>query len=557
MKILTTGRQIGRTLKNASRLRVIASVFVRHGFYNIAERIKLGRFVLERITSTTDEERYSTAERIRMSFEELGPTFVKLGQLLASRPDLVPDDWVQEFSKLHAEVSPLSFDVIESVLKEEFGPNLYTHFQSFDPNPLGSASIAQVHRATLRDGTSVVVKVQRPGIIQTINEDLNVLYFLAELLEKYVEETRTFNPVGIVDEYFKTLDLETNFVVEANNIRRFSQNFASDPKVRVPKVYFDLTTERVLTMEALTGIPLSSDAALRQPGVVSEEIMKIGLRAYLKMVFSDGLFHGDLHAGNFFIYPDNSIGLIDFGVVGRLNGKTQSAIANMLLALSREDYERLAHEYIDLAPFNDQVNVDLFAKDLRDLVAPFFGLTMKNVNLGKILLRSSSIASRHHVQVPTELMLYFKSLVSIEGLGNKIQKDFDFLQYALEFANELIKTQYDPNRMMHDLGQLARESRSLVNNLPRQLNFLLRKINSPQHTFKLQVQDVQDLKRAVESSFNLLFLGLLMGALILSASYIYVHDKENLINGVPALSFLGFVFAGGLGIVAFINYIRK
>ncbi len=557
MKILSTGRQIGRTLKNASRLRVIVSVFARHGFYNIAERIKLGRFVLERLTLSSDDERYSTAERVRMSFEELGPTFVKLGQLLASRPDLVPEDFVQEFSKLHAEVRPLPFEVIETVLKEEFGPHLHDHFQSFDPQPLGSASIAQVHKAVLKDGTQVVVKVQRPGIIHTINEDLNVLYFLAELLEKYVEETRTFNPVGIVDEYFKTLDLETNFVVEANNIRRFAQNFANEPKVRIPKVYFDLTTERVLTMEALTGIPLSSDQALKQPGVNPEEIIKLGLKVYLKMVFADGLFHGDLHAGNFFIFPDNSIGLIDFGVVGRLNGKTQSSIANMLLALSKEDYERLAHEYIDLAPFNDKVNVDLFAKDLRDLVAPFFGLTMRNVNLGKILLKSSSIASRHHVQVPTELMLYFKSLVSIEGLGNKIQRDFDFLEHTLHFAGDLLKMQYDPNRMMQDLGQLARESRSLINSLPRQLNFLLRKINSPQHRFKLQIDDIQDLKRSVEISFNLMFLGLLMGSLIVSASYIYVHDKENLIYGVPTLSFIGYLFAGVLGIGAFFNYIRK
>lgn len=557
MKIVSTSRQIGRTLKNASRLRVIVAVFARHGFYNIAERIKLGRFILERMTSAGDEERYSTAERIRMSFEELGPTFVKLGQLLASRPDLVPDDFVQEFSKLHAKVTPLPFEVIESVLKEEFGSQLYEHFQSFDPNPLGSASIAQVHRAVLKDGTDVVVKVQRPGIIQTINEDLSVLYLLAELLEKYIEETRPFNPVGIVDEYFKTLDLETNFVVEANNIRRFAQNFTSESKVRIPKVHMNLTTERVLTMEALDGIPLSSDTALRQPGVISEEIMKLGLKTYLKMVFSDGLFHGDLHAGNFFIFPDNSIGLIDFGVVGRLNGKTQSAIANMLLALSKEDYERLAYEYIDLAPFNDKVNVDLFAKDLRDLVAPFFGLTLKNVNLGKILLRSSSIAARHHVQVPTEMMLFFKSLVGIEGLGNKIQKDFDFLQHALMFAGDLLKMQYDPNRVMHDLGQLARESRSLINSLPRQLSYLLRKINSPEHRFKLQIQDVQDLKRSVESSFNLLFLGLLMGSLILSASYIYIHDKENLMNGFPTLSFVGYITACVLGVVAFFNYIRK
>ncbi len=557
MKILSTGRQIGRTLKNAGRLRVIVTVFARHGFANVAERIKLGRFVLERLSSQADEERYTIAERIRMSFEELGPTFVKLGQVLASRPDLVPEDFVTEFSKLHDRVSPLSFDVIESVLKEEFGAQLYEHFQSFDPTPLGSASIAQVHKAVLKDGTHVVVKVQRPGIIQTINEDLSVLYFLAELLEKYVEETQTFSPVAIVDEYFKTLDLETNFVVEANNIRRFAQNFKDEPRIRIPQVHFNLTTERVLTMEAFEGLTLSAESSLKQPGVDPDEIIRLGLKAYLKMVFVDGLFHGDLHAGNFFIFPNNTIGLIDFGVVGRLNNRTQSAIANMLLALSKEDYERLAYEYIDLAPFDERTNVDVFAKELRDLVAPYYGLTLKNVNMGKILLRSSSVAGRHHIKVPTELMLYFKSLVAIEGLGNRIQKDFDFLQYSLQFAGELVKTQYDPSRMMQDLSQLARESRNLINGLPRQISFLLRKINSPGHSFKLRVEDIQDLKRSIEVSFNLLFLGIIIGSLVLSASFIYVHDKENLISGFPAMSFFGYLFAGFLAIVAFFNYIKK
>jgi ubiquinone biosynthesis protein len=557
VKIVSASRQIGRTLRNASRLRVIVGVFARHGFHNIAERVKLGRFLLERISSSVEEERYTTAERIRMSFEELGPTFVKLGQLLATRPDLVPEDFVVEFSKLHARVSPLSFEIIETVLKEEFGQDLYKHFQSIDPEPLGSASIAQVHKAVLNDGSSVVVKVQRPGILYTINEDLNVLYFLAELLEKYIEETAAFNPVGIVDEYFKTLDLETNFIVEANNIRRFSENFKNEPSIKIPKVYFDLTTERVLTMEALEGVPLSSSRALEQPGVNPDEIIRLGLKAYLKMVFTDGLFHGDLHAGNFFIFPDNSIGLIDFGVVGRLNNKTQASIANMLYALSKEDYERMAFEYIDLAPFNEKVNVDLFAKELRDLIAPYYGLTLKNVNLGKLLLKSSGIAARHHIQVPTELMLYFKSLVGIEGLGIRIQKDFDFLQYTLQFASELIKAQYDPARIMGELTQLARESRSLIHALPRQLNFFLRKINSPGHSFKLKVDDIQDLKRSVEVSFNLLFLGVIMSSLVLSASYIFVHDHENLMYGFPAIALFGYLFAGFLGVIAFFNYIKK
>lgn len=559
MRLLSTGRQIGRTLRNAARLRTIVTVFAKHGFANVAERIKLGRFLIERFHPRGDDEKYTIAERVRMSFEELGPTFVKLGQVLASRPDLVPEEFVNEFSKLHDQVNPLPFEVIEQVLREEFGDQLYVLFASFDPQPLGSASIAQVHRARLKTGEEVVVKVQRPGIIHTINEDLNVLYLLAELLETYIEEARPYNPIGIVDEYFKTLDLETNFVVEANNLRRFQENFAQEPKIKIPQVNLDLTTERVLTMEAIDGIPLSNENALKQANVNPNDIIRLGLHAYLKMVFKDGLFHGDLHAGNFFILPNDTIALIDFGVVGRLNSKTQAAIANMLFALSREDYERVAYEYIDLAPFSEKVDVDLFAKELRDLVAPYYGLTMRNMNLGKLLLKSSSIAAAQGLHVPTELMLYFKSLVAIEGLGKKIQKDFDFLKYSLEFAAELVKHQYEPSKIAQDTNQLLRESKSFLTSLPRQLHFLLRKLSSPQHQFKLKVPEIQDLKKSVEASFNLLFLGIIIGCLLLSSSMIYSQELAASTGPIqiPTLSLVGYISSGFLGIIAFINYIKK
>ncbi len=532
------------------------TVFAKHGFHKVAEKVKLGRYVLERFSSSNLEE-LSTPERMRRSFEELGPTFVKLGQLLATRPDLVPEEYVLEFERLHDRVHPLPFEVIEEVLKEEFGASLYKKFSSIDPTPLGAASIAQVHKAQLTTGENVVIKVQRPGIIQTINDDLNVLYFISELLEHYIPETRPYNPTGIVNEYFKTLELETNFVVEANNIRRFQQNFAAEENVKIPMVHMDLTTERILVMEALEGVPLSQDRSLQQPGVDPEQIIRLGLKTYMKMVFSDGLFHGDLHAGNFFVMPNNNIGLIDFGVVGRLTTRTQTTVANMLLALSKEDYERLAHEYVDLAPFSDRVNVDLFAKDLRELIAPYYGLTLKNVNLGKILMKSSGVAARHHLQVPTELMMFFKSIVGIEGLGRKIRDDFDFLQYSLSIAGEIVKSQYDPNKAMADLSQVVRESRSFINALPRQLNFLLRKINSPSHSFRLEVPDIQDLKKSMEVSFNLLFLGVIIAALVMSSSYIFVHPTDSHIWGMPTISFVGYSLAVILGLAAFINYIKK
>jgi len=275
------------------------------------------------------------------------------------------------------------------------------------------------------------------------------------------------------------------------------------------------------------------------------------------MVFMDGLFHGDLHAGNFFVLPKNHIGLIDFGVVGRLNPKTQSAIANMLLALSKEDYERLAYEYVDLAPFTDQINVDLFARELRELIAPYYGLTLKNINLGKLLMNSAGIAARHRLIVPSELMMFFKSIIAIEGIGRKILKEFDFLQYALEFAGDIMKHQFDPSKIAHDMTQVARESKNFLNGLPRQLNFLIRKLNSPNHHFKFQLVELEDIKKSIESSFNLLFLGVVIAALILSGSLIYIHPGQELVLGIPMMSFVLYLLGGLLGVVGFINYIRK
>lgn len=494
---------------------------------------------------------------MRLSFEELGPTFVKFGQLLASRPDLIPEEYCFEFSKLHDNVKPLSFETILDVLREEFGESYKTIFPEIQAEPLGSASIAQVHRARLQNGELVVIKVQRPNIIQVINDDLSVLYFIAEMLEKYIPEIKPYNPIGLVDEYFKTLVLETDFIVEANNIRRFQENFANEDDVIIPTVYLQHTTSRVLVMEMLTGQALSVESALQQSNVNREEIIKLALKSYLKMVFMDGIFHGDLHAGNFFVFENNKIGLIDFGVVGRLNARTQNSIINMLLALSKEDYDRLAYEYVDLSTFSEQVNVEAFAQDLRSLIAPYYGLSLKHMNIGQLLMKSANLAATHHLSLPTELMMFFKSMVSIEGIGNKIQSDFDFLKYTLALINDPAKYQLEPMKWNQEAALIFRESSSLIRALPRQLNVVLRRLASPDHSSKHTLPQLDELKKSIEQSFNLLFLGVIIAALILSSSLLLTHPESLEKIGFPTMGFIFLSGAGILSFVAFVNYIKK
>lgn len=472
-----------------------------------------------------------------MAFEELGPAFVKFGQLLATRPDLVPYDYAEEFKKLHDQVQPLAWAEIKSVLDRHFQQDLNQIFSDFNQSPLAAASIAQVHSATLKSGEKVVVKVQRPGIEPIINEDLNVLFTLADLLEKYVPESRLFNPVQVVNEFARALELETNFVIEANNVRRFKENFLNEPSIKIPDVVGHLSGVRVLVLEALEGIPLSQKNALDQEGIDPEAVLKVGLRCYLKMVFSDGLFHGDLHAGNFFVLKNNRIGLIDFGVVGRLNRRTQSAIASMLIALATEDYERLAYEYIDLAPYSDHVDVDLFSRDLRDLISPYYGLTLKNVNVGRLLMDSSAIAAQYRLQLPPELIMFFKSIVTIEGMGRVIMKDFNFLAYSLEFASELMQSRAEPSKILTDWSSAGRDLNSLLLGLPRQLKQLIRRLNNPDAAIKIDLPQIEDLKAISKASALAQFNGLVIGGLFIAAALFQNSNRPEFLFGLNLFSF--------------------
>lgn len=498
-----------------------------------------------------------TPVRLRLCFEQLGPTFVKLGQLLATRTDLVPQEYVDEFRKLQDQVPAVPFSEIRQVLVQHFGREVEDVFASIDERPIGAASIAQVYRAELKDGTPVVVKVQRPGIDATIQDDLNILHMLAELLDRYVTEAKVLNPLGVVDEFSRSLEMETNFIIEANNIRRFQQNFSKDPNIKIPQVYTEYTGRRVLVMEALDGIPLSHRNALDQEGIDPETVLRRGLRAYLKMVFSDGLFHGDLHAGNMFVLPDNKIGLIDFGMVGRLNRKSQNAIANMFLALAEEDYDRLAYLYIDLAPYTEQVDVDLFARELRDLIAPYFGLTLKHVNVGKLFLDSAAVAAHHQLILPSELILFFKSIVTIEGMGRVIMGDFDFMTFSLEFAADLVKSRYEGTKLLKEAAYVTRDLNALMSGLPRQLRQLIRGLNNPDWKLRIQLAEAESLQKAVEKSANLTFLGLVIAGLTVSSALFLNHQVGPWILGLPFMSAFCLGVAAILGALGFYNYIKR
>ncbi len=492
-----------------------------------------------------------------MAFEQLGPTFVKFGQLLATRPDLIPKDFIQEFKKLQDNVQTLKFSEIKNILESEYDKPYLEIFSEIDEIPLAAASIAQVHCAKLKTGEEVVLKIQRPGIVKTIKEDLVVLYNLAHLLESYVPESKVFNPVSIIDEFFKTMELETDFVIEANNILRFQKNFADDKRIKIPQVYLDYTSERVLVLERIKGKRLSETESLPEMGVDPQEIAELGLTCFMQMVFRDGFFHGDLHAGNIFVDADKNIVLIDFGVVGRLSEKIQESISIMLLALANEDYEQLAYEFIDVAPYTDRIDPDRYANELRSLISPYFGLTFKNVDLGRLLLDACGIGSQHGLVLPSELLLFFKAIVTVEGMGRNLVEDFDILSLADRFSSEIVKNRYDPQKISKNLSLFARESSTLLQSLPRYFKQSLRRIESSEYAKKIQIQQMEDIKRSIESSSNILFLGLVIGALIIGSSIALFVKTTHFVGELPLLPAIGYGLALFLSTLAFYNYIKK
>ena len=527
--------------------------FAKYGFQNVAQKIKLSGFVLRK-TVGPQVDQYSMPERMRMCFEELGPSFIKLGQLLSTRPDLIPMEYADEFKKLQDQVSPLPFGEIKKVLQAQFGDWTQV-FEEFDEIPQAGASIAQVHGARLKDGTEVVVKVQRPGLREIIDDDVSILYMIADLLQKNFEKLEIFNPTGVVDEFFKSLELETNFIVEANNLRRFAENFSSNRNIVIPKVFLEYTGRNILVMERLRGQPLHAlgEMALE----LKEKLIRRGIRAFFQMVFQHGLFHGDLHGGNLFVLEDQRIGLIDFGVVGRIGTKTSNSIASMFIALATEDYERLAYEYIDLAPYSERTNGDQFARDLRALIAPYFGLSLKNVNFGQLLMSSTSLAARHHLQLPSELMLFFKAIVTVEGLGRQVIADFDLLSYGLEFANELVGARFEKTRLFRELAQLGRESSGVLYGAPRQLKQIFRRLNHPHFALKIDHLQGETLGRSIGSSAKIIYLGILIGSLILGGSMALDQKASYQVLGLPFLSVLFYGLGGFLSMIAFYNYIKK
>lgn len=480
--------------RNLGRLRQVLAVMARHGFGYWLVRMGLDKYASPGTRGMAMSEADSQAldqltweVRVRQCCEELGPTFVKLGQVAATRPDLVPMSLIFELRRLQDNVAPFSWDEVKATVETELGRPVESCFARFDQKPIAAASIGQVHRAALLDGREVVVKVQRPGLDQTIRTDLDLVLMMARTIEERVPESVPFRPVDAINEFARNLRRETDFLNELENIERFRKNFADDPRLHLPVTHPELSTRRILTMEFIDGFKVTNREKLAEHGISGQHIAEAGTQIFIRSIFEHGFFHGDPHPGNFFILPDGRIALIDFGMMGSVDRDTIDDLLSFLVALLLSDTEMLVTQFIDLGLVDDTVNVRAMQGEVAEIMARYNGRTLAQLDIGQFIAEVFETVVRYHVRMPVELILIGKSISTIEGIAQEIYPEFNPLEAIRPHLVELYaRRMLDPKthsrrlyRVLHDYGGLLRV-------LPGEIRGVLRRIKAGDLTLNVR-----------------------------------------------------------------------
>lgn len=542
MSILGAPRQVSRTFKNIGRIKQISSVFAKHGFQELMTKLGFGRFIPEKYRRSQLENALSAPERLRMAFEELGPTFIKLGQLLSSRSDLLPEAFVQELSKLQDHASPLPFEAIKEVIERELDASIHEVFSEFQENPLASASIGQVHQARLKDGTEVVVKVQRPSIDTIIKTDVSVLSGLAAALEKYIPESKVLSPQTCVEEFFHAMSLELDFILEANNILKSQENLREMPGIYIPKVYLHWCTNRILVVERLHGQKMDDVQALTANGFDRKRLAEITAKAFLKTALEDGFFHGDLHMGNLFALKGlegdsehSKVGMIDFGIMGYLTPRARESLIRIFVALSEEDFETLCMEFAELGSSRGQTDFEAFQRTIQSKVAPFLGLPLGAMNVGKILIEATTAAARHHIRIPREWMLIFKAIYTLEGTCRKLDPDFNPMPLLESHLEPLLRPETNWNKFSKDLLLGSRDIQTIAQTLPRQLHWFFKRLAANGYAIEIKNADAEKDRLQSKANFQLLASSIVFATSVLGGLYC-LHLVQNFGTFLPKLA---------------------
>ena len=546
-------RDIRKSIRHLTRYQEILRVFVKYGFWDVVTKIKIGLIpdMAKKILPQIEKKGFTHLEksvRLRMAFEELGTTFIKLGQMLSVRPDLIPPEIAQEFSKLQDDVAAEPFEKVELILVQEYNKPLSDLFSEFDKTPLAAASMAQVYKAKLKSGEIVAVKILRSNLKQKIATDIDILSNLAQLLVKHIPESKLYDPVGIVKEFDKTIRKEQNLMLEGRNIDTFRGYAKDDPTLKIPLVYWDYTTDKILVTEFIDGIKISEINTMDEKGIDRKEVAKNGASTLLKQIFEYGYFHADPHPGNLFVLPGNIIAPIDFGMMGRLDEEMKKDLLDILRGLVDKDAYRITRVLLKIGLLEDQVNSRALERDILDFIDRYHGIPLNQLDAAIPLNEFMELIQEYQIKLPADLVMMGKALVMSEATGVRLYPEFNLFELLTPYARRAIFDSLNPLNHYKRIFNILEQSTDLLRGLPEDLQSLLMKIKNDKMILNLEHKGLDNFTREIDRSSNRISFALVIAALIIGSSFVIQIDKGPMLFDYPALGVIGYVLASVLGV---------
>ena len=546
--------QLAHQLRNLGRYRQILSVLIKYGFADFVRHTGLSAVVSRSLgilgnrgRSEADFIQQSRETRLRLAIEELGPTFIKLGQVLSTRRDLVPDEVAEEFERLQSGCPVVPFDKIKAQLDREFSGRVDEIFQSIEEKPIAAASMAQAHRAILADGQKVVLKVLRPGIEDILSADMEILQFIAGVVEDYFENVG-FDPVAVAEEFSRELKREVDLMQEGRSTDNLRAAFSDDPSIDFPKVYWQATTKRVLCLQEIEAELLANVAPETFSPEIRKKIVENGSRAVFRMTLEMGFFHADPHPGNIFARPDGGIIFIDCGMVGHVDHETRLHIAELVYGVTRNDADEVMNCALALAEMDpDKIDIRRARSDVQQMVDQFIGVEMDRIDLGQVLDDFFQTLRRYGLQCPPDVVLLIKAMSTIEGVGARLDPDFDMVTFAHPYIAKLLKDRYSPKAIVRRIKVASESYLRAAEKLPTDISAIMRKIRRNEVKFDFELRRMEELIETVETATDNVAHSLLISAIVI-ASAILVHSAPSeQISVLGTLGVIGFVTASLMG----------
>lgn len=526
------------------RYSEVAEILARHGFGSLLAKLGLGRIHLGSGPWLPDD--LSNPERLRRALEELGPTFIKLGQVLSTRPDILPPDYLGALSKLQSGAPEVPAEIITSLIEQELGGTTKELFKTFSTTPLASASIGQAHAATLHDGTAVVIKVRRPGVVAQVQEDLEILQNLAHQASRNWTAVADYNLEAIAAEFSATLRAELDYLHEGRNAERFARNFANDPSIHIPRIFWSTTTSRVLTIERIFGLKIDDVEVLAMPGLERTRLADLAAKAAVKMIFEDGFFHADPHPGNLFVESASRIALIDFGMVGEIDNELQGHLGKLLLAISVDDPDRIARALLELSINRPTTDRGRLRQDVLRFMRLYQGRPLGEIEISPLVTQMLALLRNHHLQLPSEIAMLTKMIFMTEGLGARLNPSFNLGTVVKPYAKRLALARATPRTLFHNLSQLGLDVADLGANMPEKLRKLLDLLDDGVEVH-LRSEELVPLVTRAERIGNRLVAGMIIAAFVRGIGELTAADQGRL------KAWQNTLVAGGAGAVTVLS----